>query len=640
MRRSYRGKLPLFWIAASIVALLIVQPASGQAPGGPQRPTHESFGGRLVAAGQVLVKLRPHAQPGPVAQEADAHRAEPVGGAGARLLHSRTHDAATLIAKLARHPDVEYVEPNFVVQTGQSVPGDPDFGSLWGLRNTGQTIGGIAGIPGADIGASLAWSVSTGARANVVAVVDTGVDYAHPDLSWNVWSAPAPFTVTIGGQAITCSAGTHGFNAITKTCDPRDDNNHGTHVSGTIGAIGNNSLGVVGVNWAASIMGLKFLDATGNGYVSDAINAIEFAVQVKARLGVGANVRVLSNSWTADGFSQALLDQINRANANDMLFVASAGNAALNNDTSPTYPASYTAPNVVSVAATDNRDYLAAFSNYGRNSVHLGAPGVNVLSTLRGGGYGYGSGTSMAVPHVSGAAALTLSVCNLTTAGLKSALLDNVDVVLLGWTITGGRLSAERVLNACTAPSPPAAPGGLIATPAASTRIDLAWSDNSSNEDGFTIERCPGSGCTAFSQITTVGTGVTSYTNTGLTAGTTYRYRVRAYNAAGNSGYSNTATATTPPAPVACSYSISPTSVSLPASAGTGTVSVMAAVGCSWTAGSNASWINVKSSNSSGTGNGAVTYSVSRNNGGSRTGTMTVAGHTVTVAQAGTGKKK
>jgi subtilisin family serine protease len=294
---------------------------------------------------------------------------------------------------------------------------------------------------------------------------------------------------------------------------------------------------------------------------------------------------------------------------------------------------------VVSVVAVSIKNYLASFSNYGRNSVHLGAPGVNVLSTVRG-GYGYGSGTSMAAPHVSGAAALTLSVCNLTTAGLKSALLNNVDVVLLGWTITGGRLSADRALYACGAPSPPAAPGALTATAVTSSQINLAWSGNSSNEDGFAIERCQGSGCTSFSPIATVGAGVTSYASTGLSANTLYSYRVRAYNGTGNSGYSNTASATTLPAPTSCNYSISPVSVNLSASVGSGTVSVATGTSCSWTATSNTSWISVKSTTASGTGNGSVSYSVARNNGTSRMGTMTVAGQTVLITQGGTGKKK
>ncbi|HEX8748227.1 MAG TPA: S8 family serine peptidase, partial [Pyrinomonadaceae bacterium] len=286
-------------------------------------------------------------------------------------------------------------------------------------------------------------------------------DYNHPDLAANMWSAPIPFFVTIGGQTIRCEAGTHGFNAITKTCDPMDEYNHGTHVAGTIGATGNNGAGVAGVNWTSSIMALKFIDATGSGTLSDAIDAIEFAIQAKATFAGGANVRVLSNSWGWNGeSSQALLDQINRAEGSDMLFVASAGNGggdliSDDNDAMPFYPASYDAPNVISVAATDNQDTLAPFSNYGVSSVDLGAPGVLVLSTTLGGGYDWWSGTSMASPHVSGAAALLLSRCALDTAALKSAILDNVDSTssLAGITATGGRLNVNRALRSCTSVS-------------------------------------------------------------------------------------------------------------------------------------------------------------------------------------------
>jgi serine protease len=467
VKRSHSRTLPLLLAAVFVAAVLIVQPTAGQAPRGPQAPWLDSFAGHAVAARQVLVKFRARPQAEELRLEVDADRDEEIGGAGVRLLHSRSHETATLLDRFSRRPDVEFAEPDFVVRADQTVPNDPWFGSLWALRNTGQVIQGSPGSFGADIGASLAWDISTGSRTNVVAVVDTGIDYTHPDLAANVWAAPLSFTVTIGGHPVTCAAGTHGFNAITMTCDPRDDNNHGTHVSGTIGAAGNNGLGVVGVNWTASIMAAKFLDANGNGYTSDAINAIEFAVQAKALLGTGANVRVLSNSWGGGGFSQALLDEISRANANEMLFVAAAGNASSNNDTTPSYPASYSAPNVVSVAATDNLDRLASFSNYGPNSVHLGAPGVNILSTVRGGAYAWGSGTSMATPHVSGAAALALSKCSLTTGSLKSALLDNVDRVLGGWTITGGRLDVANALRACTSAPPP--DFTLSSTPASQT---------------------------------------------------------------------------------------------------------------------------------------------------------------------------
>src|SRR5262249_20719910 len=171
------------------------------------------------------------------------------GSAGVRRFHSRSFDAQVLTDFFKTHPNVEYAEPNYILHT-TAVPNDPAFNQLWALQNLTQ--------PGADIGAVAAWDVTTGSRGNVVAVVDTGIDYTHEDLAANAWSAPANFTVHIGGVTVTCAAGTHGFNAILKTCDPADDNGHGTHTSGTIGAAGNNGLGVAGVNWTASVMGAKF----------------------------------------------------------------------------------------------------------------------------------------------------------------------------------------------------------------------------------------------------------------------------------------------------------------------------------------------------------------------------------------------
>lgn len=423
-----------------------------------------------AAPREVLVKFR---TPTPsnidqIIRDEDIELTKKVGGADVLLLRSRSKDALTLVRRLGSNAEVVYAEPNYILRA-IGVPNDPRFTDLWGLQNTGQSIGGVAGKPGADIGAVSAWDVSTGSRTTVVAVVDTGIAYNHPELASNVWSAPTGFTVTVGSQAVTCPAGSHGFNAITYSCDPMDDENHGTHVSGTIGAAGNNSVGVTGVNWTASVMGLKFLDATGSGYTSDAINAIEFGIQVKRFFGSSANVRVLSNSWGGGGFSQALLDEINRANGENMLFVAAAGNTGGDNDLAPIYPASYTAANVIAVAATDNNDARASFSSYGPTSVDLGAPGVWVLSTLRSGGYGWGSGTSMAAPHVSGAAALVLSRCTLDTAGLKSNLMTNVDPIasLAGITVTGGRLNVNKAIRACnTAPVPDFS---LSATPTSHT---------------------------------------------------------------------------------------------------------------------------------------------------------------------------
>lgn len=369
-----------------------------------------------------------------ITRAADISQVEPVGGVGVYLLRSRTVAVPDLIDQLAIRSDVAYVEPNFVIQIDKT-PNDPSFGLLYGLQK---------------ISAPSAWDISTGSAGITTAVIDTGIDYTHPDLAANVWSAPTAFTVKIGGMTITCAAGTHGFNAITKSCDPFDDNDHGTHVAGTIGAVGNNGLGVVGVNWNTSIMAAKFLDATGHGTIANAIDAIEFTIQAKLTVP-NANVRVLSNSWSGGGFSQALLDEISSANANDMLFVAAAGNFSSNNDSVPRYPASYNAPNILAVAATDSNDNLATFSDYGSQSVHLGAPGVDIFSLKPGASYQYLSGTSMATPHVSGAAALILSVCNVNTAALKGTILNNVDPVpaLAGITTTGGRLNVNQAIQSC-----------------------------------------------------------------------------------------------------------------------------------------------------------------------------------------------
>ena len=439
-------------VACGCVCLILLSfflplPCRGQ-PGSGKLPK--------AAKGEVLVRFRQlnTEKLRALIRTHDLDRSHRLGGVD-RLyrFRSRSQSSAALLAAFSSRSDVLYAEPNFLVQAVQE-PNDPRFAELWNLRNTGQSFGFPAGTPGADIGALSAWQLSTGTADHVVAVIDTGVDYTHPDLQPNLWSAPAAFAVTIGGSTVTCPAGSHGFNAITFTCDPMDDNRHGTHVSGIIGAAGNNSLGVVGVNWTTQLMAIKFLNASGSGYISDAVNAIEFAIQARTAPALAADVRVLSNSWGGGGFSQALLDQIKRSGENGMLFVAAAGNNGYDNDLSAFYPASYNAANLIAVAATDNNDARASWSNYGGRSVQLGAPGLNILSTLPGGEYGYLSGTSMAVPHVSGAAALLLSRCELDTAGLKAALSEHVDLVpgLTTATVSGGRLNVNQALRDCTAP--------------------------------------------------------------------------------------------------------------------------------------------------------------------------------------------
>ncbi len=466
-KNGWHNIIITFGISALAFILMLSIAGAGQ-PGAT-----EKYHDKEVVAGEVLVKFK---APQGITQaeiEEDVDEKESIGSTQVMRFHSRSKNVDTLITELSRRTDVEYVEPNYILHA-TAIPNDPSFGQLWGLRNTGQSILGVSGTPGADISATSAWDISTGSKANVVAVIDTGVDYMHPDLAANIWSAPSDFTVTIGGRNIKCLAGSHGFNAIKNTCDPMDDNNHGSHVSGTIGAVGNNGQGVVGINWNASIMGSKFLDASGSGTLANAINAIDFTIQAKTIFPEMANVRVLSNSWGGGGFSQALLDEINKANANDMLFVAAAGNSGLDNDATPGYPSNYNAPNVVAVAATDNKDSLAYFSNYGLTTVDLGAPGVSVFSTIKGGSYDYFSGTSMATPHVSGAAILILSGCNLNTSELKANILNNVDPItsLAGKTVTGGRLNVSKAISACNVP--PAPDFSLSTTPSTQTVVQGA----------------------------------------------------------------------------------------------------------------------------------------------------------------------
>jgi len=522
---SLRAVMILMSLLASV--LLVAAPASTQVSKGGNPQKVEVVEGRQAVANEVLVKFHASGNVAQAEQDADIDSDEEIGGIGVRLFHSRSKDVATLLAELKARPDVAYVEPNFIIHADLT-PNDPSFSSLWGLLNTGQVIGGQTGTPGADISATSAWDISTGSRANVVAVVDTGIDYNHADLAANVWSAPTSFTVTIGGQNITCAAGTHGFNAITNTCDPLDDNNHGSHCSGTIGAVGNNGVGVAGVNWTASIMGAKFLNSGGSGTTAGAINAIEFTIQAKQIFGANANVRVLSNSWGGGGFSQALLDEINKANANNMLFVAAAGNNGSNNDSAPFYPASYNAPNVVAVAATDNRDQKASFSNFGATSVDLGAPGVNVLSTTIGNTYSFFSGTSMATPHVSGAAALVLSVCSLDTAALKSNLLNNVDPItaLSGITVTGGRLNVDNAIRACSGPPTPdfslsASPSSQTVTQGDSTvyTATVTPSGGFSGTVTFSASGLPAGAGASFNPASVAGSG--SSTMTVTTSGAT-----------------------------------------------------------------------------------------------------------------------
>ena len=343
--------------------------------------------------------------------------------------------------KAKKDPRILRVEPNYKVRA-LGVPNDTYFSHLWAMRNTGQN----SGTPNADIDAVSAWDITTGSDSVVVAVIDTGIDYRHPDIAANIWTNPDE---TAGNGRDDDHNGyiddVHGFNFITGEHDGNviDKNGHGTHCSGTIAGRGNNGLGVTGVNWRCKLMACRFLDENGSGSIADAIEAIYYAVDN------GADI--LSNSWGGGGYSDAMEAAIIYAKNNGVLFVAAAGNDYADCDSSPHYPSGYDVSNVISVAATDCNDELAWFSNYGRNSVHVGAPGVYILSTVLNNGYAYYSGTSMATPHVSGVAALLLaSNPSMSVSELKYRLTMTGDAIdsLTGKTISGRRLNAYNALTA------------------------------------------------------------------------------------------------------------------------------------------------------------------------------------------------
>ncbi len=357
------------------------------------------------------------------------------------------------LERLGKHPDVEYVEPNYVYKALDTRPDDPGFAEQWGHFNDGQPIkGGRPGIPGVDAAVMAAWDVTTGSGEVVVAVIDTGIDYAHEDLADNMWVNEREIPdngLDDDGNGIVDDY--YGYNAVGNNGRPMDDNGHGTHCAGVIGAKGDNGTGIAGVNWNVRLMALKFLDASGRGTLNDALECIDYAIAMKRR---GVNVRVLSNSWGGGGYSRALEEAIRAANANDILFVAAAGNTGTDNDRFPHYPASYDVPNIVSVAALSPDDKLAPFSCYGKKTVHLAAPGVDVYSTVPvsifGEGYRHFSGTSMATPYVAGAAALLLAQDQaLSVKQLKGRLLRSVTpaATLAGRVETGGRLNIARALG-------------------------------------------------------------------------------------------------------------------------------------------------------------------------------------------------
>ena len=353
--------------------------------------------------------------------------------------------------ELASLESIAFVEPDYVYRV-DAIPNDPRFTQLWGLNNTGQ----LGGTVDADIDAVEAWNVTTGSEDVVIAVIDTGVDYNHEDLAANMWVNPGE----VPGDGLDNDGNgyvddIYGIDTAYDDSDPMDGNAHGTHVAGTIAAVGDNSIGVAGVNWQAKIMALKFLADDGAGATSDAIGLVDYMTMMKTTYGV--NIVASNNSWGGGGYSQALEDAIQRSIDAGIVFVAAAGNDGVDNDAMPHYPSSYELDGIIAVAGTDPEDELAErgqfgstyFSNYGATSVDVAAPGVSIMSTTPGNTYSSFSGTSMASPHVAGVVGLLAAAApNATVTQLKNAILGGVDLIpsLTGTCQTGGRLNAVESL--------------------------------------------------------------------------------------------------------------------------------------------------------------------------------------------------
>ena len=423
---------------------------SGQTARSPRReaPGSGAIHGRSVP-NRLLVKFKDDAKGMPAeagrAQVEHAHNLKQIKHFGLTDVHVYRTDGPIdrTLKALARNPNVAYVEPDYIAQIDATIPNDTYFSQLWGMHNTGQSGGTVD----ADIDAPEAWDLTTGNANVVVAIIDTGVAYTHPDLAANMWTNP--FEIAANGVDDDGNGyvdDVYGINAITGSGDPMDDHNHGTHCAGTVAAVGNNGVGVAGVCWTAKVMALKFLASSGTGAYSDAIECIEYAV--------GKGAHILSNSWGSYDYSQALEDAIDAAAAAGVLFVAAAGNDGYDNDgTLRHYPSSFESPNIIAVAATDRYDHLSVFSsgasNFGAHSVDVAAPGSVITSTIRGDTYGTMSGTSMATPHVAGLAALIKSYnFALNWMQIKARVLGGVDplAAIQGKVLTGGRINAYSSL--------------------------------------------------------------------------------------------------------------------------------------------------------------------------------------------------
>lgn len=416
------------------------------------------YQGQTVAAKRIIVKMKSkYKKPKKILHEYSVQSVRRISANDnsakiwqnlyiVKLKHKK--NLAKVIKKLNNNHKVKYAEPDYILTT-EAIPNDTNFSFLWAMNNTGQSSGTVD----ADIDATEAWDISYDCSAVAVGVIDTGIDYNHADLVANMWQNPGE----IAGDGVDNDKNgyvddIYGYDFANNDNNPMDDNSHGTHVAGTIGGIGNNAVGVAGVCWNVKLVALKFMTASGSGYSSNAIKAINYAHQM--------GIKITNNSWGGTIYSQSLYDAI-KSVQDEQIFIAAAGNSSVDIDSTPFYPSAYNLPNIISVTATNRTD--AQVFNYGAVSVDIGAPGSSIYSTIPG-GYGTKSGTSMATPHVAGAAALIWSYQPaLSNLQIKETLMNSGDsiVSLAGKTVSGKRLNINNALLSLThVNQPPIAEAG------------------------------------------------------------------------------------------------------------------------------------------------------------------------------------
>ncbi len=366
-----------------------------------------------------------------------------------KLELSARQEPEAIAAELRSLPAVELAEPNYLISRDELLPNDPQFSEQWALRNIGQS----GGLVNSDISAAQAWETTTGAPTTVVAVIDSGIDFTHPDLQNNQWTNTAETADGSDNDNNGLVDDLHGWDWVAGGGKVIDEQGHGTIVAGIIAAQGNNGVGIAGVMWRAALMSLRVLDNTGTGSVADAVEAMDYAVDYGAQ--------IINCSWGTDEVSMALKDAIQRAGTKGVVVVSSAGNSGRDIEGAPYYPSSFGLSNQISVAATDNFDRLASWSNYGGTHVTVAAPGVGVLTTRMGGGYTTVSGTSAAAPIVAGVAGLIKTQrWWLTAPGTRAAVVAGARPVaeLTGKVVATGVVSATGALTAMIDPGPEPSP--------------------------------------------------------------------------------------------------------------------------------------------------------------------------------------